>query len=136
ADVVVDKSLAALPVLRVPARGGEAVFREELPVRSLCELEAVLHSVLEEAVEATGRRRGLAPDEVLAEQETLLAKPEHEFVLQRAALVTMALRAVVEDEALVRTQDTPHLGGDVEEVAFVPGTVVALAVVVLRLTVV
>src|SRR5438128_2663695 len=98
------KPLATLPVPGVPACGGEALFGEELPSRGFRELEAILHRIFQEAVETPGRRRRLAPDEVFAEQKSLIAKPEDQFVLKRAALIAVPLGPVVQHEASMRLQ--------------------------------
>ena len=66
-QVVVRQPPAPGQVPPVPAGRREALLREELPVRRLGELEAVLHRVLEEVVEAPRRRARLAPDKVLRE---------------------------------------------------------------------
>src|SRR6266545_971987 len=79
ADEVLRKALATLAVLGVPPCRREAVVRVELPIRGLCKLEAIFDGIFHKAVEAPGRRRWLAPDEVFAEQESLIAEPEHQI---------------------------------------------------------
>jgi hypothetical protein len=62
------------------------MLREELPSGRFGELETVLDRILKEAIESTRRRGRLAPDEVLTEQKSLLAKPKNHFELQHSAL--------------------------------------------------
>src|SRR5437879_7957260 len=99
-------------------------------------MEAVLDGVLEVAVEPPGGRGGLAPDEVLGEEEPLLPKPEDQFVLEDPALRPGSPGAVVEHEAAVRSQHPVHLGGEFEEETLVPVAAVGPAVPVLALPVV
>jgi hypothetical protein len=77
------------------------VLRKKLPVWRLRELKAVLYRVFQIAIEATGRRRGLAPYKILAKQKALFLEPEDYLILERAAFVASAFGTIIEDEAPV-----------------------------------
>src|SRR6266511_1190635 len=120
ADEVLRKALAILAVLGVPLCRREAVVRVELPIRSLCKLEAIFDGIFHKAVEAPGQRRWLAPDEVFAKQESLIAEPEHQLVLKCAPFAAVPLGSVVENETAPRLEHSKYFASDFEKGVLVP----------------